>query len=139
MRARPFRLLRQNPQNSGCVIAIGARQDAPMHALKPIALALCAFALQGCLAKAAVSAVTLPVKVASRGVDLATTSQSEADEKRGREIRKREERLGSLERDYDKQMKRCGDGDDAACDKAQAIRAEMKAVMPGVPVDPDSD
>lgn len=108
-----------------------------MHALKLSALALAALALQGCLAKAAVSAVTLPVKVASRGVDLATESQSEADQKRGREIRKREERLGKLERDYAKAMKRCGDGDDLACENAQAIRAEMKTVMPGVPVEPD--
>ncbi|PLK25326.1 hypothetical protein C0V72_01445 [Porphyrobacter sp. TH134] len=110
-----------------------------MQTAKLIAVTLGAFALQGCLAKAAVSAVTLPVKVASRGVDLATESQSEADEKRGREIRKREERLGTLERDYDRQMDRCADGDDEACDKAQAIRAEMKAIMPGVPVEPDRD
>ena len=108
-----------------------------MRAPHLIALALASLALQGCLAKAAVSAVTLPVKVASRGVDLATTSQSEADEKRGREIRKREERLGILQRDYDRAMRRCGDGDDAACKQAQAIRAEMKALMPGVPVEPD--
>ncbi len=33
-------------------------------------------------------------KVASKSVDLATTSQSEADQKRGRQIRQREERLG---------------------------------------------
>jgi hypothetical protein len=108
-----------------------------MRKLPLAALALASLALQGCLAKAAVSAVTLPVKAASRGIDLATESQSEADEKRGREIRKREERLGSLERDYERQMDRCADGDDAACDKAQAIRAEMKALMPGVPVEPD--
>lgn len=103
-----------------------------------LALALASLALQGCLAKAAVSAVTLPVKVASRGVDLATESQSEADEKRGREIRKREEKLGALQRDYDKAMQRCGDGDDVACERAQAVRAEMKALMPGVPVEPES-
>lgn len=108
-----------------------------MRSFQILALGLASLALQGCLAKAAVSAVTLPVKVASRGVDLATTSQSEADEKRGREIRKREERLGSLQRDYDRAMQRCGDGDDAACDAAQSIRAEMKALMPGVPVEPD--
>lgn len=110
-----------------------------MRAPHILILALASLALQGCLAKAAVSAVTLPVKVASRGVDLATTSQSEADEKRGREIRKREERLGTLERDYERAMQRCGDGDDAACERAQAIRAEMKALMPGVPVEPEQN
>ncbi|WP_324608180.1 hypothetical protein [Porphyrobacter sp. AAP60] len=83
--------------------------------------------------------MTLPVRAVGKGVDLATTSQSEADENRGREIRKREERLGKLERDYDKQMERCADGDDAACDKAQAIRAEMKALMPGIPLEPERD
>lgn len=102
-----------------------------------LALTLGSLAVQGCVAKAAVTAVTLPVKVASRGVDLATTSQSEADEKRGREIRKREERLGELQRDYDRAMRRCGNGDDAACKRGQAIRAEMNALMPGVPVEPE--
>jgi hypothetical protein len=44
--------------------------------------------LCGCtVAKTAVDVVTLPVKVASAGVDAVTTSQSEADEMRGREIR----------------------------------------------------
>jgi hypothetical protein len=108
-----------------------------MRILSLAALSLASLALQGCLARAAVDVVTLPVKAASRGVDLATTSQSEADEKRGRDIRKREERLGELERDYARQMKRCGDGNDEACEKAQAIKAEMKAIMPGIPVEPD--
>jgi hypothetical protein len=56
------------------------------------------FALSGCvvgtIASTAVDVVTLPVKVVSAGVDAATTSQSEADEKRGREIRKAEEERG---------------------------------------------
>jgi hypothetical protein len=108
-----------------------------MRAAHLVSLTLAALALQGCLAKAAVGVVTLPVRAVSKGVDLATTSQSEADEARGREIRKREEQLGKLERDYDKAMERCGDGDDEACEKAQTIKAEMKALMPGVPVEPD--
>ncbi|WP_086617784.1 hypothetical protein [Erythrobacter tepidarius] len=110
-----------------------------MRTSQLLALGLASLALQGCLARAAVDVVTLPVKAVSAGVDAATTSQSEADEKRGREIRQREERLGRLERDYAKAMERCGNGDDAACDKAQAIRAEQKALMPGVPVEPDDD
>ena len=52
--------------------------------------------LSGCVvgnvAGAAVDVVTLPVKVVSAGVDAVTTSQSEADEKRGRELRKAEAR-----------------------------------------------
>ena len=50
--------------------------------------------LSGCLVRTAAQVVTLPVKAASAGVDAVTTSQSEADEKRGRAIRKEEERLG---------------------------------------------
>lgn len=54
------------------------------------------FSLTGCaaatIASTAVAVVTLPVKVASAGIDAVTTSQSEADEKRGREERKRLER-----------------------------------------------
>ena len=57
---------------------------------------LAALMLSGCLAKTVVDVATLPVKAASKAVDLATTSQSEADEKRGREIRRREERLAKL-------------------------------------------
>jgi len=36
--------------------------------------------------------VTAPVKIAAKGVDWATTSQSEADRNRGRKIRKAEEK-----------------------------------------------
>ena len=58
--------------------------------------ALISLALNGCVvgtvAGAAVDVVTLPVKVAAAGVDAVTTSQSEADEKRGRELRKAEAR-----------------------------------------------
>ena len=48
-------------------------------------------ALAGCVS-AAKTIVTAPFKVGGAVVDAATTSQSEADEKRGREMRKAEER-----------------------------------------------
>ena len=48
----------------------------------------------GTVAKTAVDVATLPVKVASAGVDAVTTSQAEADQKRGREIRRQEEERG---------------------------------------------
>ena len=58
--------------------------------------------LSGCVvetvAKTAVDVVSIPVKVVSAGVDAATTSQSERDEKRGREIRKQEEEAGKQAR-----------------------------------------
>jgi hypothetical protein len=57
----------------------------------PLALGGC---VVGTVAKTAVDVVTLPVKVASAGVDAVTTSQSEADEKRGREARKQDEERG---------------------------------------------
>lgn len=54
--------------------------------------------LSGCIVKTAaetaVGVATLPVKAASAGVDAVTTSQSEADEKRGRELRKADEERG---------------------------------------------
>ena len=65
--------------------------------MRPLFLiAILAVALAGCItaAKTAVDIVTLPVKVVAKGVDLATTSQSEADEKRGRDLRKAEEEAG---------------------------------------------
>jgi hypothetical protein len=60
----------------------------------PAALPFLAGCVVGTIAHTAFDVVTLPVKVASAGVDAATTSQAEADEKRGREIRKAEEERG---------------------------------------------
>jgi len=93
------------------------------------------FALGGCLAKTAVDVVTAPVKVVSKGVDLATTSQSEADQKRGREMRKREEALGKLKRQYDQQSRYCVRGSQSACDQARRTYDKMQAIMPTVPAD----
>ena len=76
--------------------------------MRLILLALLAPALSGCaIASTAVDVVTLPVKVVGAGVDVVTTSQSEADEKRGREIREEEERLG---RERRKLEERCRKG-----------------------------
>ena len=94
---------------------------------------LAALLLSGCLARSALDVVTLPVKVASKGVDLATTSQSEADQKRGREIRQREERLGKLEREYDKLQANCLRGDRRACEKRSTVKARIDAMVPTVP------
>lgn len=66
--------------------------------MRPLILVPLALLLSGCLARTAVDIVTLPVKVVSAGVDAATTSQAEADRRRGREIREEEERLGRLAR-----------------------------------------
>jgi hypothetical protein len=104
-----------------------------------------ALLLTGCgVAGAAVDLASAPVRGTSRAleagstvVDVLTTSQSEQDQKRGREIRKREERMGELDRDYRKQRRKCDDGNDNACEKARDIYAEMQALMPSVPYERD--
>ena len=66
--------------------------------MKALIILLLPATLSGCVvgtvARTAVDVVTLPVKVASAGVDAATTSQKEADEKRGRELRRQDEERG---------------------------------------------
>lgn len=94
-------------------------------------------ALSGCLARTAIDVVTAPVRVGAKAVDLATTSQSEADEKRGREIRRREERLGRLERDYRRHARQCEDGDRDACARARDDRDAMQDLLPGLPYERD--
>ena len=95
-----------------------------------LAAPLAALLLSGCLARTALDVVTLPVKVASKGIDLATTSQSEADQKRGKEIRQREEKLGKLEREFDKLQGQCLQGDRRACEKQSSIKAQMDSIGP---------
>ena len=73
-------------------------------------LAVLPLALSGCVvatvAETAVDVATLPVKVVSKSGDLATTSQSEADEKRGRELRKAEEKAGREAREAEKSRRK---------------------------------
>ena len=96
--------------------------------MRVLALCLPLLALTGCytVAKTAVDVAVLPVKAVAKGVDLATTSQSEADEKRGREMRKAEEAYGKKLRKWEK-----------ACDSATKAgeacppRPEFVAPAPG--------
>jgi hypothetical protein len=66
--------------------------------MKSFPILTAAFLLSGCvvgtIAETAVDVATIPVKVGSSGVDAATTSQSAADEKRGRELRRQDEERG---------------------------------------------
>lgn len=91
-----------------------------MKSLAPVALPLL---LTGCVvgtvAETAVDVVTLPVKVVSSGVDAATTSQSEADEKRGRELRKQDEERGRQARAMAER-----------CRKGRALPTDVCAVRP---------
>lgn len=59
--------------------------------LLPLALSGC---IVGTVAKTAVDVVTVPVKVASAGVNAVLPNQKKEDEKRGREARKEDEARG---------------------------------------------
>ena len=80
--------------------------------MKLLLVPLACLSLTGCIvadvAETAVDVAKLPVKAVSAGVDAATTSQSEADEKRGREIRKAEEEAGRRAREAE--LERCRRG-----------------------------
>ena len=77
--------------------------------MRTLSLGLLPHLLGGCvvgsIASTAVDIAKIPVKVASAGVDAATTSQSEADEKRGRELRKADEQRAREERKRCKELK----------------------------------
>jgi hypothetical protein len=84
-----------------------------------------AFLLSGCVTSLVKDVVTAPVKIVSKTADVLTTSQSESDEKRGRELRKREETLGKLSRQRDKAKERCEDGSEAACKKVAELEDQI--------------
>lgn len=108
--------------------------------LPAVILAAAPLLLGGCVstvANAVGTVVTAPVRIASRAADMATTSQSEADQNRGRELRRREEQLGHLQREYADKAEDCADGNDRACRQAVELRREMDALMPGIPVEDD--
>lgn len=84
------------------------------------------FAVGGCVASVVKDVVTAPVKVVSKTADVLTTSQSEADEKRGKALRKKEERLGKLARKRDNAQRKCDRGDDNACDDAREYEIEIE-------------
>jgi hypothetical protein len=90
--------------------------------MKPVGVLLLPLALGGCVvgavASTAVAVATLPVKAVSAGVDAVTTSQKEADEKRGREIRKQEEDRGKQLRLAEK---RCRKGEPLPTDNCETF------------------
>lgn len=75
-------------------------------AMRMILVAAAGLVLSGCIARTAVDLVTLPVKAAGAGVDALTTSQAEADQRRGREIREAEEREGREARRREREERR---------------------------------
>lgn len=100
----------------------------------PLLLAVAATPLlSGCLAKTVLDVATAPVKVASKAADVATTSQSEADEKRGRAMRKNEEQLGQLERRYWQLDSACRNGDDRACSEREQVGSQIEQLRQSYP------
>ena len=91
--------------------------------MKHISILAAGLALSGCVvgtvARTAVDLATLPVKAASAGVDAVTTSQSEADQKRGRMVREEEERRG---RELRLIEQRCRAGRPLPTDNCAALR-----------------
>ena len=73
--------------------------------MRLLLLSAAALALPGCIAKTAIDVATIPVKIASAGVDAAITTQAEADQKRGRQIRRQEECVGKEERKARKEQR----------------------------------
>ena len=90
-----------------------------MRALAFLPLFCLPSCIVGAVAETAVDVATLPVKAVSAGVDAATTSQSEADEKRGRQIRQEEERRG---REVRLMLERCRKGRPLPDDRCPAPR-----------------
>ena len=66
-------------------------------------LSLSALTLGGCVVRTAADVAMVPVHATSWTVDKMTTSQSEADRNRGREIRKQEEREAKERRREERQ------------------------------------
>lgn len=108
-----------------------------MRGITLVFLAATSVLTSGCVAKTLVDVATLPVRAGAKAVDLATTSQSEADENRGREIRRREEELGKLERAYAKQRQKCDDGSEKACEEARTTYDQIQAILPTIPAEPN--
>lgn len=94
---------------------------------------LASLALGGCGVGTLVDVATAPVRVAGKAVDLATTSQSESDQKRGANLRKLEERYGRLERAYRDEDQRCSEGRSESCANRDAIGREMALIRPQLP------
>lgn len=83
-----------------------------------IAAALLPLMTGGCISTVG-KVVTAPVRVVSKGVDWATTSQSEADRNYGKKRRKQEEREGRERKKAEKACKK----DPSACGPYEGYRA----------------
>lgn len=96
-------------------------------------LVLSALALTGCIARTAVDVVTAPVRAGAQIVDWTTTSQDEADRALGREVRRREEAIGRLERQRRNAAEDCEDGEEEACARAGELDQEIARLRDAPP------
>jgi predicted Holliday junction resolvase-like endonuclease len=103
------------------------RRDQEGNFMRIVLMLGTLFLLSGCVTSLVKEVVTAPIKIVSKTADVLTTSQSESDEKRGKEMRKREEALGKLARQRDKAREKCEDGDDDACKRARSLEDEIAA------------
>ncbi|HTU11600.1 MAG TPA: hypothetical protein VMG08_11970 [Allosphingosinicella sp.] len=87
--------------------------------MRMILLLAAPFLLGGCIVRTAADIVTLPVRAASAGVDAVTTSQAEADQRRGREIREAEEREGREARRREREARRDRDRSEQQDDRPE--------------------
>ncbi len=92
--------------------------------------------LGGCVARAAIDAVTAPVRAAGQVADWATTSQDEADRALGRRVRERDAAIGRLQRRREQAARDCADGDADACTAAQALTSQITELQ-NAPLDPE--
>ncbi len=90
-----------------------------------LVIAACLLSL-GCVSTVK-NVVTAPIKAASKTADVLTTSQSEADENRGRALRIKERRLGQLARRLNKAAAACEKGNDDACSDVEDYRRQIEA------------
>ncbi|MDT7535920.1 hypothetical protein OVY48_21215 [Sphingobium sp. SA2] len=77
-----------------------------MTKLSWIAAPLMLVTLTGCVAKAALDVVTLPVRAGAQAADWATTSQDESDRNYGRKMREQEAREGKARKKADKERRK---------------------------------
>lgn len=77
-----------------------------MSKLLLIAAPLMTVGLTGCVAKAALDVVTLPVRAGAQAADWATTSQDESDRNYGRKMREQEAREGKARKKADKERRK---------------------------------
>ena len=96
----------------------------------PLSAVAAALLLSGCVG-AVKSVATAPVKAAGQVADWSTTSRDEADRNRGRDMRKRDERIGKLTRQRDKAAAKCRRGDARHCQRAEVLEHEIEAEMAG--------